>query len=242
MARKLKIKPAAKPVVNPKIAAVPGKKRVLHVGCGEARQAKLHAAFSSAEWQEVRMDNRVQAKPDIVGNITSMPMIGKEEYQGVFLPHILSRYYAHQVPIALRELFRILKIGGTALISVPDIQKIAEFVAKGTLENPLFKSDLGPVSALDLLYGFRPTLESGDTSESQKVAFTAKTLAEKLKNAGFVKIQVRREGFVIWAIVQKLAKGNALQVEIIEPDINQLMRKRDELDKEPEISIHAANP
>lgn len=233
MGRKLKLKPA----VKAKIAPDPSKKKVLHFGCGSVNPAKLHAVYSAPDWQEVRMDSRAQLKPDIIGNVTSMPMIGSAEYHGVFLPHIICRYYAHQVPLALREVFRILKVGGSVLISVPDIQKIGEIIAKGTLEQSLFESPFGPVSALDMLYGFRPAMEKGDLSEAQKMAFTAKTLVEKLRDAGFLKIQVRREGYVLWAIANKLAEGETLQMEIVDQDINKIMRARDQLDKKPEIPV-----
>jgi protein O-GlcNAc transferase len=215
----------------------PAKKKVLHVRCGKPDAQKLHKHFKAAEWQEVRVDERKLYKPDIVSPMTSMPIVGTAEYDAVYSSHSLDRLFSHQVPLAMKEMYRVLKVGGFALLAVPDIQKIAEHVAQGKLEQALYNSGAGPIAAIDLIYGFRPVLADGDIAESHKTAFTARTLADKLRDAGFLSIKVTRDGMVLWALARKLAPGTELTIEIAEPDVNKMMQQRDELDKKPELPV-----
>ena len=231
MGKKNKVKTGGKP----KLSLDPTKKKVLHVIGSET--STLNAYFNAEEWQEVRVDSRPQYKPDMVANVASMPQIANGSYQGAYFPHTLNRFYAHQVPIILKEMYRVLEVEGSLLISAPDIQKIAENISLGVLEQPLYGSAVGGVAAIDLLYGFRPAIEKGDIHGAQKTAFTIRTLAEKIKEAGFLSIQMKREGFIIWAMAYKSPEGMPLRIEITEPDINKVMRVRDELVRDPELPV-----
>ncbi len=209
-------------------------KKVLHIGCGQNNP--VHPIFANAQWQEVRCDNRSNVNADIVADMANMNMIGSGEYDAVYSVNTLSRYYAHQVPKALQEIYRILNVGGCAVLLVPDIKKIAKSIAKGQLEQPLYESGLGKISAIDLLYGLRPVI-ANDETEAQRTAFTEQTLGIKLREAGFLRIQIKKDGFLLFAIAHKLAEGSALQVNIEEEDLYKMMQARDNLDKEPELSV-----
>jgi hypothetical protein len=50
----------------------PPQKTVLHVGCGTYAAGKLHSAFHSAGWTEIRLDIDDGVQPDIVASMTDM--------------------------------------------------------------------------------------------------------------------------------------------------------------------------
>src|SRR5262249_28423134 len=122
-----------------------------------------------------------------------------ESVDGVWSSHNLEHLYAHEVPLALREFHRVLKPGGVVLITLPDLQQAAAFVARGNLEGVLYTSPAGPISAIDVLFGHRASVERGNVFMAHKTGFTAQTLAQKLHDAGFVNVQVKRDTLALWA-------------------------------------------
>src|SRR5262249_44634954 len=133
-------------------------KTVLHVGCGEYLALKLHETFRTPEWREVRLDIDPNARPDIIGNITDMGMVESASVDAVWSSHNLEHLYAHEVPLALAEFYRVLKPDGFLLITMPDLQQVAAFVAQGRLEDTLYVSPAGPISAIDVIYGHRASV------------------------------------------------------------------------------------
>jgi SAM-dependent methyltransferase len=179
-------------------ASVP-RKKVLHVGCGPYNPAKLHQHFRTPEWQEVRLDIDPAVQPDVVCSITDLGVVASESVDGVWSSHNLEHLYWHEVPRALREFRRVLKPGGVLLITMPDLQQAAAFVAQGNLEGVLYTSPAGPISAIDVLFGHRASVERGNAFMAHKTGFTAQTLAQKLHDADFVNVQVQRDTLALWA-------------------------------------------
>lgn len=182
------------------IAAVQTR-QVLHVGCGAADPAKLPAAFfPQGLWSELRLDIDPQVGPDIVASITDMSVVASGSVDAVWSAHNLEHLRAHEVPLALAEFRRVLRPMGFALVTMPDLQQVAALVAEGNLEGTAYISALGPIAALDMLYGFRPSVAGGNDFMGHKTGFTAGTLAQHLTAAGFAQVQVQRDGaFALWA-------------------------------------------
>lgn len=182
------------------IAAVQTR-QVLHVGCGAADPAKLPAAFfPQGLWSELRLDIDPQVGPDIVASITDMSVVASGSVDAVWSAHNLEHLRAHEVPLALAEFRRVLRPMGFALVTMPDLQQVASLVAEGNLEGTAYISALGPIAALDMLYGFRPSVAGGNDFMGHKTGFTAGTLAQHLTAAGFAQVQVQRDGaFALWA-------------------------------------------
>lgn len=170
-------------------------KSILHVGCGPYHPQALPDLLRTPEWREVRLDIDPAVQPDIIGSITDMHAVLSASVDAVYSSHNLEHVYAHEVPIALAEFYRVLKPGGFALIIVPDIQKVAEYVAQGKLEEPLYVSPYGPIAAIDILYGFRTALAQGNHFMAHRTAFTVETLRQKLQEAGFSQVEMHKEGF-----------------------------------------------
>ncbi len=178
-------------------------KTVLHVGCGMQRPGALHEVFSKGDWKEVRLDINPDVKPDIVASITDMSPVETESVDAVWSSHNLEHLFSHEVPVALREFYRVLKPGGFALVTMPNLQAVAKHVAQGNLEDTLFVSPAGPIAALDIIFGHRASVLSGNHFMAHKTGFTAHTLGQKFRDVGFIKVQVKEEGYNLWAVGHK---------------------------------------
>lgn len=194
-------------------------KLVLHVGCGPYTPRALHSTFRTEQWQEIRLDINPAFEPDIVASLTDMAAIPAESVDAVWSSHNVEHLYEHEVPIALKEFYRVLKLGGFALITLPDIQGVAEYVAQGYLEEPLYIAPAGPICAIDILYGHRRFISQGNHFMAHKTGFTAHTLGQKLIRAGFIKVEVKREDLNLWAVaykgsIEESSKSNIIDLNL----------------------------
>lgn len=184
-------------------------KVVLHVGCGPLAAEKLHETFRSADWKEVRLDINPGANPDIVATMTDMGAVQSQSMDAVYSSHNLEHLFPHEAGLALREFYRVLKPCGFALITLPDIEQVAGLIASGKAEDTIFMTNKGPITPLDILYGFRPMLASNPFM-AHKFGYTAATLEKALKEAGFAHITVERDGECnLWAVASPTALGDA---------------------------------
>jgi SAM-dependent methyltransferase len=165
---------------------------VLHVGCGVYEAEKLPLMFRHAGWREIRLDIDPEVNPDVVASITDMHVISDAAVDAVYSSHNVEHLYPHEVPIALREMHRVLKPNGFAFIKLPDLQEVARHVAEGKLEDPLYISPMGAIAALDILYGHRPSLARGNVFMAHHTGFTGATLGAALIAAGFAAVMVQR--------------------------------------------------
>lgn len=149
------------------------------------------------------IDHNVQ--PDVVASLADMSVVPSESVDAVYSSHNLEHLYYHEVPMALREFVRVLKLSGFALISLPDLQAAAELVVANKLDEPAYKSPAGPIAPLDILYGHRVSMASGNLFMAHKTGFTAKTLAHSIIHAGFAGVKVIRDkkNFSLWAKAYK---------------------------------------
>lgn len=174
---------------------------VLHVGCGAADPDKLpEHFFTPGQWREIRFDINPDVAPDIIGSMTDMAAVATASMDAVWSSHNLEHVYPHEVPLALAEFRRVLRPGGFALITLPNLRKVAELVAADLLEEPAYTADAGPITPLDMIYGWQRDLARGNHFMAHKTGFTATTLRRALERAGFVEIRViEDDGFGLWA-------------------------------------------
>jgi hypothetical protein len=90
-------------------------------------------------------------------------------------------------------MYRVLKPDGFALIMLPDLQEVAGHIAEGKLEDPLYNSPMGLIAPLDILFGHRPSLASGNAFMAHRTGFISGTLATALIKAGFATVMVQRD-------------------------------------------------
>jgi SAM-dependent methyltransferase len=178
-------------------------KIVLNVGCGYPTRQGVHPTFQGAEWRELRLDIDPTVNPDIVCSMTDMHPIATSSIDAVWSSHNLEHLQRHEVPLALSEFMRVLRPGGQMLLTLPDLQRIAELVASDGLEDEAYRSPSGPITPLDMIYGHTPSLARGNRHMAHKTGFTARTLGQILVEAGFAGVALHREGFALWARAYK---------------------------------------
>jgi SAM-dependent methyltransferase len=181
--------------------------RFLHVGCGPKRKGQTVAAFGSDEWDEVSLDIDESVMPDVVDKLPDLETVEAESYDAVYSAHNIEHLYPHEVGTALRSFLRILKSNGFAIITCPDLQGIGERIAAGDIAEPIYHSPMGPVSPLDMLYGFRPAVAKGNLYMAHHCGFTLKSLREACKEAGFRTFAGFRrvERYELWCLATKSA-------------------------------------
>jgi hypothetical protein len=168
-------------------------KIILHLGCGADNPGKLPPAFRQATWREIRLDIDPDVVPDFVANITDMHIISDGEVHAIYSSHNIEHLFPHEVPMALAEMVRVLTPNGFAFFQLPDLQEVARHVAAGNLEDPLYLSPMGPIAPIDILFGHRTSLASGNSFMAHRTGFTGVTIASALIDAGFVTVLVQRD-------------------------------------------------
>ena len=179
-------------------------KTFLHVGCGPKRKDQTTAGF--ADWNELRFDIDESVQPDMVGTMTDMSSVSSESVDAVFSSHNIEHLYPHEVPVALSEFLRVLKPDGLAVITCPDLQTVCALVAEDKLTEPAYTSPAGPIAPLDILYGHRPAMATGNLFMAHRCGFTKKVLTATLQASGFKSVASMSRGhpyFDLWALATK---------------------------------------
>lgn len=153
-------------------------RNVLHVGCGGD---PLPGWLGDAE--EVRLDIDPANNPHIVGDMRALGDVGR--FDVVYCSHALEHLYPHEVVPTLKGFFDVLKDGGHAVLFVPDLEDVQP------TEDVLMVTPAGPVSGIDMYYGFRPMLETCPAM-AHHTGFIRRTLEDKLLQAGFLNVIVKR--------------------------------------------------
>lgn len=181
-------------------------KTFLHIGCGNARKNSTTPAFGGTGWEELRLDIDPNVQPDVVGTMTDMAMVESQSVDAVYSAHNIEHLYPHEVPLALREFCRVLKPGGFAIVTCPDLQSVAALIAADKLTDTAYLSPAGPITPLDILYGYRPSLAEGNLFMAHHCGFTKKSLSSALLQCGFrhaATAQRSAPPFDLWAVATK---------------------------------------
>lgn len=191
------------------------KKKALYLGVSSARADRLHPGFSLEEWDWVRADPDPSVKPDIQTFLHELKEIAPASMEAVWAPHVLHRLYPHIVEAMLQKAYRALKDEGVLIISVPDAQLAATYLANNQPAEVLYKSPAGEVTAHDVLFGFAKNIERGMHQFAHRTGFTCESLGAALRNAGFSSIAIRSEEFDLHAVAHRFDYDNPRRVEKI---------------------------
>lgn len=177
----------------------------LHIGCGHRRQRDTTPGFSSPEWRELRFDIDPAVNPDIVGTMTDLSAIPSGSMDGIFSSHNIEHLYAHEVETALAEFVRVLKPDGFLVVTCPDLQRVCQLVAEDRLLETAYVAPAGPITPMDMLYGFRSSLRLGNHYMAHRCGFTPSVLITALQTAGFATVTAQSfpESFNLWALASK---------------------------------------
>jgi len=163
---------------------------LLNAGCGPAEHSVLPSFFGT--WRQIRVDVNPANKPDILTSIVDLSMIEDGAVQAVWSSHCIEHLFAHEVPRALAEFHRVLGARGFACIRVPDLQAIAQWIATDRLDEVIYDSAAGPVTAHDMVWGYSPAIAGGDLAMAHRCGFTPTSFLRRLGAAGFAEIALRR--------------------------------------------------
>jgi len=205
---------------TPTAQATP-RQRFLHVGCGGQRQAGTLPIFNNGQWSEIRQDIDPGVQPDILGSMTDLGALADAAVDAVYSSHNIEHLYPHEVPLALREFWRVLKPTGFVIITCPDLQSVCAQVAANRLLEPAYLSSAGPIAPLDILYGLRSALAQGHSGMAHRTGFTRDSLRAALQTAGFATVAViaRPDQFALWAVACKRVRppGEFTELTYIPP-------------------------
>ena len=185
----------------------------LHVGCGKKRKASTTAGFAAPEWRELRLDIDPAVRPDIVASMTEMSEVADGSMDGLFSSHNIEHLYPFETAKALAEFRRVLKPGGFAVITCPDLKSIAGLIMQDLVTEPAYRSPAGPISALDMLYGHQSDLARGNLHMAHRSGFTNRSLEAALRAAGFTNVVMLQKPsrFELWALA---VNGPASRTEL----------------------------
>ena len=203
-------------------------KTFLHVGCGDSNKSHLKG-FNNDNWKEIRFDIDKNVNPDIVGTLTDMKSVETGSFDAVYSSHNIEHIFPHEVPIALREFYRVLKEDGIVVITCPDLQSVGEALSQDKLFETLYEgvkiNDAGevvnfPVTAFDILYGHRVTTLDGDIYAIHRGGFTYSTLDKAFKEAGFKARFGGGSGYDLYLVAFKQKKSEEEIIKIASPFLN----------------------
>jgi predicted SAM-dependent methyltransferase len=183
-------------------AAEPEPRRVLNIGSGPAGLDRLHSVFHEAgAWREVRLDVDPRVAPDILCSVIDMgEKVQPGSFDAVWSSHTLEHLYDHEVVLALAQFRRALAKGGFALIRCPDLQAVIDAARSDGLETVAYVSPAGPITPLDMMFGFRRAIAGGNTFMAHKTGFTDLRLGRMLIEAGFAEVRTQSLHFDLWAV------------------------------------------
>ncbi len=175
----------------------------LHVGCGPKRAEQT--PFANRGWQEIRVDIDESVHPDVIGTMIDRAGIASSSVEAIFSSHNIEHLYPHEVPLALNEFLRVLRPGGFALITCPDLRSVCQLIAQDKLTEAAYTSPAGPIAPLDILYGHRASMATGNLYMAHRCGFTEKVLVGTLQAAGFAQVAsvTRPQMFDLWALATK---------------------------------------
>ena len=177
---------------------------VLNVGCGPRGRSHGIAGFEG--WRELRLDIDPDVEPDVVGTMTDMSAVATGSVDAIVSSHNIEHLYPHEVPATLAEFVRVLKADGVVVINCPDLQSVCARVAQGELASPLYESPVGPIAALDILYGLRSSMAAGNLYMAHRCGFTLDVLIKTLQACGFARCagRARPAYFDLWVVASKV--------------------------------------
>jgi hypothetical protein len=186
-------------------------KKFLHVGCGQARKEQTTKGFNNGSWQEIRFDIDPTCSPDLIGTIVDMSGVSDASVDAIFSSHNIEHVYAHEVPEVLKQFLRVMSDDGFVVLTCPDLQSVCEAVARDRLLEPLYTSASGPIAPLDVLYGHRASLASGNHHMAHKCGFTYSALRSLFLSCGFKTTYGGRRphAFDLWIVACKREKPEA---------------------------------
>ncbi|MDJ0628610.1 MAG: methyltransferase domain-containing protein [Rhodobacter sp.] len=190
-----------------------GVKQLLHVGCGTKTIDNLPAFFQSG-WRETRLDINPDVAPDIVASLTDLSAVESGGYDAVWSSHNVEHVFHHEATEVCRAFRRVLRGGGFAVITCPDLRTAMEIGAKKGLDATIYDSPIGPITPRDMLFGHQRSIARGNTYMAHRNGFDLTSLRDVLVAAGFQRTFGVRVQYDLWFIAGDFAGTDAARTQL----------------------------
>ena len=124
--------------------------------------------YEYIEGKHVRIDNDEKCRPDLRSDLKYIA-VNDETYDVVFAPNILQKFRRDEVTDCLNEWIRLLKIGGTFILTVPNAEVAFNRIVQGGLDG------------LDRIYGQNDDYRNIFTKSILESMFSTSTLLKDVK-------------------------------------------------------------
>lgn len=144
-------------------------------------------------WHHLLLDIDPGGDADIVMDARKLTTLPMAQFDAVYCSHNLEHYFRHDVANVLSGFFHVLNPDGFAEIHVPNMRSVLKrFVETGMeIDDILYESPSGPISVLDVIYGWGKQIEStGVDFYAHKTGFTETSLMAALNRAGFAHVWI----------------------------------------------------
>ncbi|MDE2210516.1 MAG: methyltransferase domain-containing protein [Betaproteobacteria bacterium] len=172
------------------VAETVTKRSLLNVG-GGSKVIPIPQHYDG--WGHFLLDIDARGEPDIVCDARNLHSLPAAQFDAVYCSHNLEHYYRHDGFSVLRGFRHVLKPDGFAEIRVPDLISVMKrvLVSNMDLEDALYQSAAGVISALDVIYGYASEIEkSGQDFYAHKTGFSPASLRHTLELAGFPAVYI----------------------------------------------------
>ncbi len=139
----------------------------LHLGCGPDKRDG---------W--INIDVNPDNEPDLVGSADDLCDFADASVDAIEACHLFEHFTLDQAQAALREWARALRPGGTLALELPDLDGCVRLIGRAADPRGY---DMGMIG----LFGYPPLIAAEGDAQVHKWAWTAATLTDALRIAGF---------------------------------------------------------
>jgi len=176
------------------------KKLILNVGAGTTSVHKQTEYFKINDYKELKLDV-AECNPDIISDITTLENVPNDSVDAIWACHVVEHVYYHKLPDVFKNMLRVIKPDGFAVIRVPDIGSIAHMI-EDDLFTPVYDTNVGPICPIDILYSSRVLVERFGEPMCHRTGFTEKSMTGILKSLNIDALVAKMNGEIV-AILYK---------------------------------------
>jgi hypothetical protein len=169
---------------------IPCGKNVINLGSGASKLHDMNYTEDLIDYNEITVDLDLDNSPMIYADMRNLSMISANSIDCVYSSHSLEHVAFHDVRTCLLEWFRIIKPGGEVRVIVPNLKTIFQYIKDGNILDKIYDSDCGPISAIDMIYGYRKFLYQGNEFMQHKTGFTKESAEVILASLEFTQFAV----------------------------------------------------
>ena len=194
-------------------------KTLLNIGAGHPKgNDSIPLMFRSIPWKELRMDVDPANEPDVLASMLDMSPLASSSVDAAYSSHTIEHLYPAEIPVAVDEIFRVLKPDGFVVIVCPDLQAAAEMIAEDRLFDTAYDAPVGPVTPFDIVFSHRRYTGRDRPYMAHHSGFTMSSLVRTFKEGGFPAVAGMRdrEGFQLLLVAAKADLGEAQMTRLAE--------------------------